>query len=66
MSRTLNPTLSKTKDVRISKKLDQLLKQLRENNRATLEIYKDINKLKRSNEVAFNKARKAVESLSRY
>ena len=65
MNRALNPTLSKAKEESFSKKLDQLLSQLRENNRATLEIYKDIKKLRRSNEVAFNRARKAVEALSR-
>ncbi|MGD9564078.1 MAG: hypothetical protein AB7F88_15295 [Pyrinomonadaceae bacterium] len=65
MNHTLTPTLSKAKEVNFSKKLDRLLTQLRENNRATLEIYKDINKLRRSNEIAFNRAKKAVEALAK-
>ncbi len=65
MNQTLTPSLPKAKELAFSRKLDQLLSQLRENNRATLEIYKDINKLKRSNETAFNRAKKAVEALSR-
>lgn len=66
MNQILTPTMSKAKEARFSKKLDQLLTQLGENNRATLEIYKDIDKLRRSNEIAFSRARKAVESLAKY
>ena len=66
MSQTFTPTLSKAKEASFSKKLDRLLIQLRENNRATLEIYKDIDKLRRSNDIAFRRAKKAVEALARY
>lgn len=66
MSQTFNPTLSKAKEESISRKLDELLARLRENNRATLNIYKDIEKLRRSNEKSFNRAKKAVEALAKY
>lgn len=66
MSQTFNPTLSKAKEESISRKLDELLARLRENNRATLNIYKDIKKLRRSNEKSFNRAKKAVEALAKY
>lgn len=66
MNQTLTPTLSKAKELSFSKKLDQLVTQLRESNRATIEIYKDIDKLRRSNEVAFNRAKRAVEALAKY
>ena len=66
MNQSLTPTLSKARELSFSKKLDQLLSQLRESNRATLEIYKDINKLRRSNDMSFNRAKRAVEALAKY
>ncbi len=66
MSQSLNPTLSEAKEASISRKLDELLARFRENNRATREIYKDIEKLKRSNEISFRRAKKAVEALAKY
>jgi len=66
MSQSMNPTLSEAKKASILKKLDELLVRFRENNRATREIYKDIEKLKRSNEISFRRARKAVEALAKY
>lgn len=65
MSQVINQSVSSTKEAGFIKKFDRLLDELRANNQATLEIYKDINKLRRSNDVAFNRAKKAVEALSR-
>lgn len=66
MRQILNPPLSKAKEESISRKLDDMLIRLRENNRATIEVYKDIEKLKRSNETSFRRAKKAVEALAKY
>jgi len=65
MNRVINSSISPAKEAGFVKKFDRLLEELRANNKATLEIYKDINKLRRSNETAFNRAKKAVEALSR-
>lgn len=66
MNQTLTPSLPKAKELAFSKKLDRLLSQLRENNQATKEIHKETDKLKRSNDLSFNRAKKAVESLANY
>lgn len=66
MSQTFTPTLSKAKEASFSRKLDELLARLQESNRATLEIYKDIDKLRRSNDIAYKRAKKAVDALSKY
>ncbi len=66
MSQTLNPTLSKAKEASFAKQFDVLLLRLRENNRATLEIRKEIDKLKRTNERSFHRVKKAVEALEQY
>lgn len=47
------------------KKLDRMLSQLRENNIATLEIRKEIDRLKKANDRSFYRAKKAVESLGK-
>ena len=66
MNTTLNASLPKSKEVAYNKKLDILLSQLRENNNATKEIYKDIDKLKKSNDRAFARAKRAVDALANY
>ena len=66
MNQILNPSLSKTKEASFLKKFDLMLSQLKENNRATLEIHKDIKKLKVSNDRSYSRAKKAVESLENY
>ena len=65
MNEILDPPISKAKAESFSKKLDHLLAQLRANNLATLEIRKDIARLKRSNDRSFEKAKKAVEALGK-
>ena len=64
MNQTLDQTISKGKESQLFRKLDDMLSTLRENNQATLDIYKDIAKLRRSNDRTFNRAKKAVEALS--
>ena len=66
MRQTLNTTISKAKEASFMKKIDLMLSQIRENNRATLEIHKEIAKLKRSNDRSFRRAKKAVEALENY
>lgn len=66
MNTTLNASLPKSKEVAYNKKLDILLSQLRENNNATKEIYKDIDKLRKSNDRAFARAKRAVDALANY
>lgn len=66
MNQTLNPSLSKSKEASLLKKFDVMLSQIRDNNRATLEIHKEIKKLKSSNDDAFCRAKRAVESLEKY
>ena len=66
MNQLLNPSLSKNQEPTRLKMFDMMLSQLRENNRATQEIHKEIQKLKRSNDRSFNRAKKAVEALENY
>lgn len=65
MNQVLDPPISKAKVASFTKKLDQLLTQLRSNNRATLEIRKEIDRLKKTNDRSFNRAKKAVEALGK-
>lgn len=66
MNQVLNQMLPKSKELAFSKKLDRLLSQLRENNLATKEIHRETDKLKRSNDRSFLRAKKAVDSLANY
>lgn len=65
MSEVIETPISKTKEASFSKKFDQFLTQLRDNNQATLEIRKEIDQLKRSNDKSYARAKKAVDALSR-
>ncbi len=66
MNRTLNPTISKRREESFSQKLEVLLAEFREKTRETRAIHKEIDKLRRSNERSFERARKAVDALSNY
>ena len=66
MSQAVETPISKAKEASFSKKLDQFLVQLRANNRATLEIRKEIDQLRKSNDRSYARAKKAVEALSKY
>jgi hypothetical protein len=65
MNQIFDSTMSKAKEASFLKKLDGLLVQLRENNRATLEIRKEIAQLKRADDRSFTRAKKAVEALAK-
>jgi len=64
MSQVVETPLSKAKEASFAKKLDQFLAQLRANNRATLEIRKEIDQLRKANERSYARAKKAVDALS--
>ncbi len=66
MSQVVDTQISNAKQASFSKKFDQFLVQLQENNRAALEIRKEIERLRKSNDRSYARAKKAVDALSKY
>ncbi|MBX3289357.1 MAG: hypothetical protein KF855_08415 [Acidobacteria bacterium] len=60
------PKLSKTKMAAYERELDALLKRLRESNLAAKQTYKEIDRLRKSNDRSFERMKRAVEKLESY
>jgi hypothetical protein len=66
MNQTFTQNLSKSKEMKFTRKIEVLLESLDENVRAIKEINKDNDKLKKSNERVFKKLRKSLDEISTY
>ncbi|GEM_PF-6805305 len=66
MNQIFIPPMSKAKEASMSKRLDLYLSQIRKNVVEAKEILKESEKLKRSGDRAYIRAKKAVESLANY
>lgn len=66
MNELFVPVMTKSKADAYVKTIDELLNKLRENNRISKENHKEIQRLRKSNDKAFERAKAAVDRLATY
>jgi hypothetical protein len=66
MNEVLIPKLSKAKEMAYSQDIDALLSRLKENIRAIKETNRQIERLRKTNDKSFDRAKRAVEGLRVY